>query len=270
MIPKIIHYCWFGGSALPAQAKQCIKSWKKHCPDYQIIRWDESNFDITTCPLYVWQAYEAKKWAFVSDYARLKIIYENGGVYLDTDVTLLKNLDLFLEYTAFFGREDDLYVNTGLGFGAEKGARIMHELMSDYCNVPFIQDDGNMDLTPCPVRNTKIFMQNGLKQDGSRQVLKDGVLILPVEYLCPIDVHTMKLTINENTYSIHQFAGTWLLGEAAKRQKYKTRKQRIEQKFGTHMASIYESFYYSLKSNGGNGIYLYIKGIYTRKYRRNK
>lgn len=268
MIPKIIHYCWFGGNPLPLQAKKCIKSWKKICPDYQIIRWDESNFDIAGCPPYVRQAYSAQKWAFVADFARLKIIYENGGIYLDTDITLLKRPDALLAHPAYFGWEDNLYVNTGLGFGAEKASRILHGLMSDYLDIPFFLNDGKMDLTPCPVRNTNFFLQNGLKQGGSKQVLNDGTLILPVEYLCPIDVHTMKQTITENTYSIHHFAGTWLSGDVAKRQKYKIHKQRIEKRYGVHMAGIYESFYYARKSNGGNGVYPLIKKIVARKMLR--
>ena len=117
-IPKVIHYCWFGGNPKPKLVQKCIHSWKKYCPDYEIIEWNESNFDISSCPLYVRQAYDVKKWAFVSDYARLKIIHTCGGIYLDTDVELIKSLDSLLEYNAFFGFEDGKYVATGLGFGA--------------------------------------------------------------------------------------------------------------------------------------------------------
>lgn len=96
MIPKIIHYCWFGGNSLPSDVLKCIKTWEKYCPDYEIKRWDESNFDVNSHP-FIKAAYESKAWAFVSDYARLKVVYENGGIYLDTDVELLKNLGFFIE-----------------------------------------------------------------------------------------------------------------------------------------------------------------------------
>ena len=116
-IPKIIHYCWFGGKPLPNTAIKCIRSWKKHCPDYEIHCWNEKNFDINVCP-YVKEAYEEKAWAFVSDYARLWIIYNYGGIYLDTDVELLKNIDNLLKYDVFMGFENKQYVNTGVGFWA--------------------------------------------------------------------------------------------------------------------------------------------------------
>lgn len=270
MIPKIIHYCWFGGNPLPPLAKKCIKSWKKYCPDYKIVRWDEHNFDIEQAPLYVRQAYEAKKWAFVTDYIRLKVVYDHGGIYMDTDVELIRNPDELLCNPAFFGFEDKEHVNTGLGFGAEKGAAILNELMSDYWNIPFVLSDGTMDLTACPVRNSSCFLRNGLKPDGTKQVLNGGELVLPIEYFCPIELHTMKLTISENTYSVHHFAGTWLPEETIKRKNYKVRKQQIEKKFGSHMAGIYESFYYALTSNGGDGIYSYVKGILVRRCKRIK
>ena len=125
MIPKLIHYCWFGHNPLPKDAKRCIRSWKKYCPDYVIKEWNEDNFDISQCPQYVRQAYEAKKWAFVSDYVRLKLVHDHGGVYMDTDVELLKPLDRLLSHKAYFGFEDDgLQINTGLGFGAERGESV--------------------------------------------------------------------------------------------------------------------------------------------------
>lgn len=270
MIPSIIHYCWFGGKPMPTLAEKCINSWKKYCPEYQIIRWDETNFDISQTPLYVRQAYSAKKWPFVTDYVRLQVIFEYGGIYLDTDVEVLRNLDPLLENSAFFCFEDARHVNTGLGFGARKGAYILWELMQDYRNIPFVLDDDSLDLTPCPARNTEVFLRRGLRQDGTTQTLKDGIAILSPEYLCPIDVHTMKKEITNNTYTIHHFAGSWLPAEDVKRQKYKVRKNRIEQWFGSHMSQIYESFYYSLKANGGNGVRGYINGIIARRLGRKK
>ena len=157
MIPKVIHYCWFGGKELPKLAQKCIKSWEKNCPDYEIKRWDESNFDINLCPLYVRQAYENKKWAFVTDYVRLKIIYDNGGIYLDTDVEVRKSLDKFLEYNAFFGFENGKNVNTGSGFGAEKHSSIVERIMEQYKDISFIMAYCSYDLTACPTLNTEVF-----------------------------------------------------------------------------------------------------------------
>ena len=120
MIPKVIHYCWFGGNELPELAMKCIDSWKKFCPDYEIKQWNEKNYDLDSSR-YIKEAYKNKKWAFVSDYARLDIIYNNGGIYLDTDVELIGKLDEFLDEKCFLAAEREEYVNTGLGFGAEKG-----------------------------------------------------------------------------------------------------------------------------------------------------
>ncbi len=209
MIPKKIHYCWFGGNPLPKSAKKCIKSWKKYCRDYEIIEWNESNFDISSCPLYVRQAYEHKKWAFVTDYVRLKVVYDNGGIYLDTDVELVKNLDPLLEYQAYFGFEDQKHIATGLGFGAEKHCKILAELMDDYANIPFVKDNGEYDLTPCPVRNTEIFIKHGLRLNGESQSLSDNVQIFSSVYFCPKDFHSGIINISKETYSIHHFDSSW-------------------------------------------------------------
>lgn len=222
MIKKTIHYCWFGGNPLPEFALKCIASWKKYCPDYEIVQWDESSFSIAECPKYVQQAYEAKKWAFVSDYARLKIIYEHGGIYLDTDVTLLKNLDALLANKAYFGREDDLYINTGLGFGAEQGTQILRELMEDYAEAEF-------DTTACPLRNTPIFERHGLKTGDIFQILADGTAIYPIEYFNPKNPRTGITRITENSYSIHDYSATWYSGEQLKSREKFRRKNRMKE-----------------------------------------
>ncbi len=210
MIPKVIHYCWFGGNELPKLAKKCIRSWKKHCPDYEIKRWDESNFDINECPLYVRQAYENKKWAFVTDYIRLKLVYENGGIYLDTDVEVQKNIDEFLKYDAFFGFENGELINTGSGFGAKTNHPIVKEIMDQYENISFIKEDGSFDLLACPARNTEVFLKHGLLKNDKFQVLHEKVAILPTEYFCPINSVTKEKNITSNTYTIHWFSGSWL------------------------------------------------------------
>lgn len=206
-IPKIIHYCWFGGNPLGEDAIKCIESWKKYCPDYTICRWDENNFDIAMYP-YVKEAYDAKKWAFVTDVVRLQVVYEKGGIYLDTDVELIKSPDSLLEYSGFFGFEDD-HIATGLGFGAEPGNPIVKQMLEDYQKVHFIREDGTMDLTPCPARNSLVLEQLGLKCDGSYQVI-EGVHFLPREYLCPIDWRSYEYThMTENTISIHHYNASW-------------------------------------------------------------
>ena len=208
-IPKIIHYCWFGRNPKPQMAERCIRSWNNYCPDYQVIEWNEDNYDLSSAPLYVRQAYEAKRWAIVTDYIRLHIVYENGGIYLDTDVEMIKPMDPLLVYQSYFGFEDGKNVATGLGFGAEKGHNILKEMMEDYQHICFQNEDGTFDLAPCPIRNTKVFLRHGLIQNNTRQILNDSILILPTEYLCPIDYATDTKNITENTYSIHWFDASW-------------------------------------------------------------
>lgn len=225
-IPKRIHYCWFGGAPLPKSAENCIASWKKYCPDYEIIEWNEQNYDISSAPLYVRQAYEAKKWAFVTDYVRLKVVYDNGGIYLDTDVELVRPIDFLLENNAYFGFEGKQYIATGLGFGCIKEHPILAELMADYDSIPFISN-GVQDLTACPVRNTNVFLRHGLNQDGSVQHLDNGILILSSEYLCPITTGTKKMNRTNRTVSIHWFSASWVTPEMRKVFRKRRRVNRI-------------------------------------------
>ena len=131
MIPKKIHYCWFGRGEKPALAKKCIASWKKYCPDYEIIEWNEDNFDINY-NAYTKYCYENKKWAFLSDYVRLLVVYEHGGIYYDTDVEALKSFDDLLTYKAYFGFENEEHINTGIGFGAEKEHTVLKSMLEMY------------------------------------------------------------------------------------------------------------------------------------------
>ena len=156
-IKKVISYCWFGHNPLPEKVKICISSWKRMCPDYKIIEWNESNYDINKHP-YMRDAYENKKWAFVSDYARLDIIYEHGGIYLDTDVELVRSLDTLLDCGAFLSIDkEDLSVNTGLGFGAEARNPLIKKLLSAYDNACFIKEDGSLNLKACPASQQKFW-----------------------------------------------------------------------------------------------------------------
>ena len=230
MIPKTIHYCWFGRNPKPKLAEKCIRSWKLYCPDYEIIEWNEDNYDISAAPLYVRQAYEAKKWAFVTDYIRLDVVYRYGGIYLDTDVELIKPLDSLLQNEAYFGLESPQYINTGLGFGAEKGAPILSGLLADYQSIPFVLADGSFDQTSCPVRNTEVFLKHGFNQDGSEQVLADGIHIYPSEVLNPKSLVTGEVRRTEETVSIHWYEASWLPEEerlaGKKREAQARRKNR--------------------------------------------
>ena len=209
MIPKKIHYIWVGGNPLTPLAEKCIESWKKNCPDYEIIRWDETNFDINE-NRYCSEAYKSKKWAFVSDYIRLKVLYENGGIYMDTDVEVVKSLDEFLQLPAFSGFEDDENIPTGI-IAAEKGNKWIEKLLEDYNNRPFIKEDGSFDTTT----NVVLITENTKKQYPEIQLNNtlqkfDSVVFYPKDYFCPIDYATKKLDKTSNTHTIHWFAGSWL------------------------------------------------------------
>ncbi len=207
MIPKVIHYCWFGGNPLPDSAVRCIASWRKFCPDYEIIEWNESNYDVNKIP-YMQQAYARRKWSFVSDYARLDIVYRHGGIYLDTDVELLRSLDSLRNYEGFMGFEDGEHVASGLGFGAAPGNTIIREMMDMYEQLSFLHEDGSADLTPTPVFSTRVLLQHGLVQNNARQQIA-GVEIFPSEYFCPLNFKTGKKHLTPQSYSIHWYDASW-------------------------------------------------------------
>ena len=204
MIPKKIHYCWFGKNELPKKARKCIDSWKKYCPDYEIIEWNEENFDINFNG-YTRMCYEEKKYAFLSEYVRLLVVVEHGGIYLDTDVEVIRSFDTLLENEAFFGFENSEYVNTGLGFGAEVLNEIVGQMIKEYDELI----DGNHGVIGCPILNTRALVKCGLKLDGNLQKVKNA-LICPVEYFNPYDDPTGRLKKNINTYSIHWYAKSWM------------------------------------------------------------
>lgn len=209
MIPKVIHYCWFGGTPLPELAQKCIESWKKYCPDYEIKRWDESNFDVNCCD-YVREAYEAKKWAFVSDYARFKILYENGGVYFDTDVELIKPIDDIVEKGAFMGLEESnkIDVASGLGLGANIGLSLFKEILDNYHNSHFEKDENGVYETVV-TRVTNIILKHG-EIYPDKITYAAGITIYPPEYFCPLNYYTGEMNITENSRSIHHYMASWL------------------------------------------------------------
>ena len=221
MIKKTIHYCWFGGNPLPELVKKCIESWKRFCPEYEIKEWNETNFNINCCQ-YVKEAYEAKKWAFVSDYCRFWVLYQQGGIYLDTDVELIKSLDDLPE--SFVGFEDQTICNSGLIRGAQKGDRICAEMLDSYQKDHFLLKDGTYNTQTVCVRETNILKAAGLIQDGKKQTVAD-THIYPAEFFSPKSFLTGKLSITTNTYSIHHYNGSWYSEEeifaSQLREKYR-------------------------------------------------
>jgi len=207
VIPKVIHYCWFGGKPLPETANRCLASWGTHCPGYQIRRWDETNLDVHRCR-FARQAHAAGAWAFVSDWARLRIVHDHGGIYLDTDVELVQPLDDLLAWRAFFGFQHDGSVATGLGFGAEQGHSVVAALLAGYEAASFIGADGRSVTTPCPQRDSAVFARLGFRLDGSFQD-REGVAVLPPEYLCPKSFESGHVTITPLTHAIHHFQASW-------------------------------------------------------------
>lgn len=206
MIPKVIHYVWFGGGSLGEKEKYCIESWKKHLPDYDIVRWDESNFDININP-YCKEAYEEKKWAFASDFARLWVLVHFGGIYMDTDVEVLKPLDSFLGHKAFSGFETPKDIPTGI-MACEKEFPLFKELLSGYDERHFIKNDGTYDLTTNVVAITQYCLNHGLRLDNSYQVVNDFALY-PNDYFCPKSYRTGEILLTERTCTIHHFNSSW-------------------------------------------------------------
>lgn len=236
MIPKIIHYCWFGRNPLPPLAKKCIASWKKHLPEYEIKEWNEDNFDVNIIP-YTKEAYSAKKYAFVSDYARFWILYQYGGLYFDTDVEIIRPMDKIIERGAFMGLERDYIpgataqcaVAPGLGLGCNPGLGLYKEIIDFYSTIHFINDDNSYNQTTVVQYTTDLLIKNGLeKRKGIQKV--GEIYIYPKEYFNPIS-QNFKLQITENTVSIHHYAGSWL-------PKKKLLKKHIIKLLGSRLTSI--------------------------------
>lgn len=221
MIPKTIHYCWFGRNPLPPLAIRCIESWKKYLPNYEIREWNEDNFDVNIIP-YTKEAYEAKKYAFVSDYARFWILYKYGGLYFDTDVEVIKPLDDIIAKGPFMGCEKDvrndrvtvvtsdlaLGVNPGLGLGVPPGLSLYKEMLDLYATLHFVRSDGSLNQKTVVQYTTEILCRHGLKNINEIQKCA-GIWIYPKEYFCPIDYETKKRVDTINTYTVHHYAASW-------------------------------------------------------------
>lgn len=208
MIPKIIHYCWFGGNPLPEDAKRYIATWKKYCPDYEIREWNEHNFDVTQ-NTYCYEAYKAKKWAFVTDYVRLKVLHDCGGIYMDTDVEVCKALDPFLRYSAFSGFETENKIPTGI-LGSQKEGGWITYLLS-YYDTKHFNLNGKMDLTTNVSTISQMTKDKyDIKLDNTFQIFGENNVIFPFEYFCAKDMMDGKIKSTNNTYTVHHFAGSWL------------------------------------------------------------
>lgn len=219
-IPKKIHYCWFGGGQMSDFDRKCIKSWHEKCPDYEIIEWNETNYDYTKNE-YMFEAYLAGKWGFVSDYARLDIIYEQGGIYLDTDVELLKNPEELLYNDAFACFDIHFMVNTGCGFGASKGNQLVKEMRDYYQKIHFIDILGKYDVTTCLVHQVSVLKKHGLKLDGSFQKVAN-MTIYPIATIDGRDTYAALNHKNENVILRHYGEGSWvnnILKNARKRRE---------------------------------------------------
>lgn len=204
MIPKIIHYCWFGRGPKPKLAQKCIASWKKYCPDYEIIEWNEDNFDVGMNG-YTKMCIAEKKYAFLSDYARLVAIAEHGGIYFDTDVELVRSPDFLLGHEAFFGFETPEFVASGLGFGSAAHGTAVEAMLEEYA--PLL--DGEHGVIGCPRLNTKALEKLGLRRDGSLQKVGETV-VYPQDWFNPYESATGRLKRTENTVSIHWYSASWM------------------------------------------------------------
>ena len=218
MIPKVVHYCWFGGNQLPDDAKKCIESWRKFFPEYEIKEWNECNFDVNCCD-YVKEAYAAKKWAFVSDYARFWILYHEGGLYFDTDVEVIKDMSDIIAKGAFMGCETDNKCAPGLG--------LYKEILDYYEKIHFFIE-GNTTETVV-THTSKILKSHGWVGNGEIEQI-EGVTIYPPEYFCPMDYKTGKLDITPNTRSIHWYTASW-------QSSYSKAKTKLQQLLGPSLTS---------------------------------
>ena len=207
MIPKVIHYCWFGHGKMPKLAERCISSWKKYCSDYEIKEWNEDNFDLDMYP-YVREAYDNKKYAFVTDVVRLYALYTEGGIYMDTDVEVIKSLDRFLVHNAFSGFQDVDSIPTGI-MASEKGGRWAKDNLTYYEGKHFVRSDGSLNLQTNVDTIMELMKPYGFKFDNTYQNIDNYITFYPKEYFCPIE-HVNDIKLTDNTYTIHYFAGSWL------------------------------------------------------------
>ncbi len=217
MIPRTIHYCWFGNNPKTLFVEKCIDSWKKYCKDYKIIEWNENNFNISIAPLYVKQAYSVKKYAFVSDYVRLWALINYGGLYFDTDIEIIKQLDQFLSLNAFACFENNSQIQTGI-LACQNNHPIFKEFIKEYDKIEFINKDGTFDYTTNVKRISDISMKFGFTPNGKLQKFYDFT-IYPQNYFCPDHEKLNDELYMKDTFAIHWFAGSWKSLKTKKREK---------------------------------------------------
>lgn len=219
MIPKIIHYCWFGRGEMPELALKCIASWRKYMPDWEYKLWNEDSFDVNSTP-YTKEAYEARKFAFVSDYVRLKALYEYGGLYMDVDFETFKPFDDLLSFDGFAGFEGSKRHPVMMGVIASRANGFwVKEMLDAYQNRHFIKEDGSCDMTTNVQFITSIMQKNGFAQNGKEQDYKD-LHVFPVDYFCPRQT-TGEYIKTENTYCDHLGMGSWSAGNGGWKSKVK-------------------------------------------------
>ncbi|MFC5773352.1 glycosyltransferase family 32 protein [Ectobacillus antri] len=207
-IPKVIHYCWFGRGDKPEIVKKCIASWKSVLQDYKIMEWNEDNFDIT-CNSYVQQAYECRKFAFVSDYVRVHALYEYGGIYLDTDVEVFRPFDRFLMHDSFWGFEQANYIATST-IGAAKGNVLIKRFLDSYTSKMFLKEDGSHDELTNVAIVSDILKKQGLRLDGTYQEIEKIGVFYPQTFFSPYDYINCRTLMTEDTCAMHHFYKSWL------------------------------------------------------------
>lgn len=260
-IPKEIHYCWLGGNPKPESVLKCIESWKKYCPDYEIREWNETNLEISSNE-YTSQAYEAKAWGFVPDYLRLWIVYNFGGIYLDTDVQVLKSFDDLLDCSAFIGFErgtndkSGYYVNCGQGFGAEAGNIFLKRHMELYNDISFKLADGTYNRLASPHYTTAILEKEGLDRKRNVTQRLENVIVFSDDYFCPKSFSTGLIKKSKNTHSIHQFDGSWFSEDEQLLRKQWEKDARID-----YIKHIPHRF---LRKCVGNEVYAALKRLFHR------
>lgn len=261
MIPKLIHYCWFGKKAKPDMAVKCIESWKHFFPDYRIIEWNEENFDLSICN-YVREAYSMKKWAFVSDYVRFWVLHEYGGIYFDTDVEVIKPFEDILDKDGYLGREyhknGTFPVNPGLGMASVKGNILMHEMLNYYENLHFINSDGSINLTTIVDYTTQVLEKYGFDKKNNTFQYINSFRIYPSEYFSPQNMYTGEVRRTNNTYSIHYYSGSW--DTLTVQQGLKIKRESIG-KYGLFIGKIVYVVKYSIYIVQNEGIRFFINKL---------
>ena len=220
MIPKVIHYCWFGGKPLPEDIRRYMMTWRKVLPDYKIVRWSEKNFDISTAPDYVKEAYEAKKYAFVADYVRVKELADHGGVYFDTDIEAVKDFSQYLEgKCVVLGFESERLLTTAF-IACKKHDPFISEFEQSYHTRHFVMDNGELDLTNINDVLSEFAETKGLDLDRDEyQELPGGIAVYPKDYFAAWDVHNWHPKTTERTCTVHHMASSWI--EVSKADKLK-------------------------------------------------